>query len=198
MIEVLYKPSSHTRTPTSRVFFDQLAMDKGFHPTKDPLEWYTITRNDVLSKLGQGYDILRKFSYSFKTAIVKSYPELRLEERKFDETKVAVSTREFFKKLAAKKYFHPIHHPNKWYKISARDIEAQKGGKSILRRFKLHSVAVMKTFPELMLTEGLFRISQPERIQFFTQLAKDKGFHPTKQPEMWYSIRSKDLHARKV
>lgn len=32
------------------LFFNSLAHDIGFHPTKDPLEWHDVSRSDVLRR----------------------------------------------------------------------------------------------------------------------------------------------------
>lgn len=39
-----------TKEESHRIFFDELAASKGFHPTQEPYGWYDVTYNDVLHR----------------------------------------------------------------------------------------------------------------------------------------------------
>jgi len=64
-----------------RKFFDELAKSKLFDPL-DATKWYSVTRKDVTTTKG-GNSILHYYKGSFITALIKLYPELILERKKF-------------------------------------------------------------------------------------------------------------------
>jgi len=46
---LLNKDKWQNNTTRQREFFDMVARRRGFHPTKDPQMWYSVTKKDVLA-----------------------------------------------------------------------------------------------------------------------------------------------------
>jgi len=67
-----------------RKFFDGFARSKNFNPL-DAQQWYSVTRNDIISAGGLGP--LRYYNNSHIEALLKLYPELLLKRRNFLESK---------------------------------------------------------------------------------------------------------------
>jgi len=66
---------------TRRDFFDQLAEEKGFHPSES-VQWYKLLSFEVLKRKG-GFRVLKYHEGSHIKALIDLYPELHLEESRF-------------------------------------------------------------------------------------------------------------------
>ena len=92
---------------------------------------------------------------------------------------------------------------------------SKKGG-VVINAYGSHRTAILATYPHVKLQLNNFSMLRTMLSQittldaekwkdnfvnqkrFFDRLAKDKGFHPTKEPNRWYSIRKRDVTAYKV
>jgi len=120
-----------------RQFFDQFAESKNFHPILESEKWYSVGWADIKSIPG-GSGVLNYYG-SHITAIMKLYPELKLEKKKFlrsidNDWTTEKARRDFFDNLAKQKGIDPLI-PQSWSSVSVCDIKKTKGGSAVLRYY---------------------------------------------------------------
>jgi len=140
-----------------RAFFDNFAKSKRFNPLHE-VNWYSITRKDILQK--GGGSVLSHYKGSYIRALVELYPELNLKKDLFPNYtdcnwKTSKKRREFFDHLAQHKDFNPLH-PEKWYTVNSKDV-VNMGGSGILKYYNgSHIKALMQLYPEINLVKEKF------------------------------------------
>lgn len=191
----------------ARLFFEKLAKSKNMDPLV-PDTWYTISKEDILSKKG-GPTILNRYGGSAVRALLDVFNEIGLDPTKFHRILKAYwdkkeHRRRFFEKYAIKHNFDPLV-PANWYSISRRSIERYKSGRTVLGYYKRSLVkALVDLFSEIHLDPKQFQyLSKPKedrndwsdqssRKQFLDNFAMKKGFDPL-VANNWHSVETSDI-----
>jgi hypothetical protein len=203
---------------SQRSFFNTVAHDSGFHPTKEYSNWYKIKSSNFLMFMG-GNKIMRMYNGCVK-AIVATYPNICFRIKQsgvrtmWDDTKLHIKwkpvlktagphplleepfiashkkrySKAFHNKVALEHGFHPTKEYNNWYTFALGDILAFKGGRSIVELHQGYRNAIIAAYPEVCFNRKFGLVTKEEQRSFFNSVAHDIGFHPIDQLTMWNDL----------
>eukprot|EP00026_Physarum_polycephalum_P001437 Phypoly_transcript_01438.p1 GENE.Phypoly_transcript_01438~~Phypoly_transcript_01438.p1 ORF type:complete len:1047 (+),score=162.81 Phypoly_transcript_01438:248-3388(+) len=189
--------SSDERYKKTRTFFKNFAQQKGFDPSF-AYHWYPLDIITSILDLRDGEEILEENGGSLYSALKFAFPEMELEETKFDHKKakrwhVPENRKTFFDDFAKKYEFDPLINTN-WYNITTKQFVEEKGGSSILNYYNNSFIkALMEIYPASGIDESKFKVvrryywmDKQNRKQFFDEFAKKRKLDPL-VPESWYN-----------
>eukprot|EP00026_Physarum_polycephalum_P001173 Phypoly_transcript_01174.p1 GENE.Phypoly_transcript_01174~~Phypoly_transcript_01174.p1 ORF type:complete len:997 (+),score=112.19 Phypoly_transcript_01174:34-3024(+) len=190
-------PKSHWNdVGNMRRFFISFAESNGFDPLVAS-NWYNIPYDALLMRKSVS-SILNKFKGSLSAALMKLFPELGFDPKKFKGIPMGrwheIKCKLFFDNFAKLRKFDPLVAKN-WYSITHDIIVAQKGGAAVLALHRgSFSNALCRTYPNIGLEKKKFRNFPRGALyrldtnrKFFIDFAVSCGFDPL-NPENWYSI----------
>eukprot|EP00026_Physarum_polycephalum_P002997 Phypoly_transcript_03006.p1 GENE.Phypoly_transcript_03006~~Phypoly_transcript_03006.p1 ORF type:complete len:734 (+),score=100.03 Phypoly_transcript_03006:377-2578(+) len=189
-----------------RAFFEHFARSKNFDPL-NPANWYRFVKEDYLPYKG-AYSLFKHHQSSVVRALFHAFPGIGLRENQFRHVSRKHwsnldNRRAVFEQIADKYGFDALVAKN-WYTFSTDDIQAEKGGNSVLFYYN-HSLskALMSLFPEVPFVLSKFKNfvhgywkSRQNRKDFFDSYAKKLGFDPLIASN-WYSVSHDDIAAEK-
>eukprot|EP00026_Physarum_polycephalum_P001621 Phypoly_transcript_01623.p1 GENE.Phypoly_transcript_01623~~Phypoly_transcript_01623.p1 ORF type:complete len:1048 (-),score=160.89 Phypoly_transcript_01623:116-2998(-) len=170
-------------------FFETYAKAHNFDP-KIPDNWYSRSREDILSVSGAG-GVLSYHSGSYIKALVDLFPNIGWDKSKFKDSAASMDVRRrYFENYAKINKFDPLN-PSAWHNHPRQKILAHKGINRILsyHNGSLHQ-ALLDLFPEIGLNKSRFQDKHSwhraaSRRKFFENYAKSQAFDPL-VPQNWY------------
>eukprot|EP00026_Physarum_polycephalum_P000662 Phypoly_transcript_00663.p1 GENE.Phypoly_transcript_00663~~Phypoly_transcript_00663.p1 ORF type:complete len:1097 (+),score=133.55 Phypoly_transcript_00663:927-4217(+) len=189
-----------------REYFDSLAQVNGFDPLI-PSNWYSLPKSRIHERKG-GYYIAALFEGNEFAAIVDAYPELNLEEKKFEYLPLGYwadegNRKSFFDSFARSRNFDPLIADN-WHKTKSKTISAVKHARSVLAYYNgSYVTAVTSIYPDIGIDRNKFSTlpsnywrDPMNRRNFFDALAKKHGFDPLIR-ENWYKVSGRKIRKSK-
>jgi len=186
-----WKPRNYWKDLSNvKNFFVEFAEDMGFSPL-NPKNWYSVTVREVLSRKG-GSSVLGCYNNSLATALLQTFPDIRLNASRFGDIhqnwQDITERKKFFEEYADEKDFD-LYDAENWYSVTTEDLLARKGARSILDLYQgSFVVALLHLFPELELSTAKLRANLPtshwrdkrNQRRFFFSFAKDHSF------DLWF------------